>query len=50
MLSKKILDAEYKEKGTTASNFTGRSRVAVIYDDEYYQSYEDVFGDSACGD
>ena len=47
---KKILDAEYKEKGTTASNFTGRSRVAVIYDDEYYQSYEDVFGDSACGD
>ena len=47
---KKILDAEYKENGTTASNFTGRSRVAVIYDDEYYQSYEDVFGDSACGD
>ena len=32
-----------KRKGTTASNFTGRSRVAVIYDDEYYQSYEDVF-------
>lgn len=47
---KQILDAEYKEKSTTASNFTGRSRIAVIYDDEYYQTYEDVFGDSACGD
>ena len=47
---KQILDAEYKKKSTTASNFTGRSRIAVIYDDEYYQTYEDVFGDSACGD
>jgi hypothetical protein len=46
-----ICDAEYDKKASIkGSNFTGRSRIAVIYDDEYYLTYEDVFGDSARGD
>ena len=44
---KDILDKQYKEDAT---NFTGTSGIEIIYPDEYYQTYEDVFGDSATGD
>ena len=44
---KDILDKQYKEDAT---NFTGTSGIEIIYPDEYYQTYEDVFGDSAKGD
>ena len=45
---KKIMDNQYKEDAT---NFTGNSGIEIIYPDEYYQTYEDVFGPStAAGD
>ena len=44
---KKIMDKQYKEDAT---NFTGATAIEIIYPDEYYQTYEDVFGDSATGD
>ena len=44
---KDILDKQYKEDAT---NFTGTTAIEIIYPDEYYQTYEDVFGDSAKGD
>ena len=44
---KDILDKQYKEDAT---NFTGTSGIEIVYPDEYYQTYEDVFGDSATGD
>ena len=44
---KDIMDKQYKEDAT---NFTGNSGIEIIYPDEYYQTYEDVFGDSATGD
>ena len=44
---KDIMDKQYKEDAT---NFTGNSGIEIIYPDEYYQTYEDVSGDSATGD
>ena len=44
---KKWADKQYKEDAT---NFTGTTAIEIIYPDEYYQTYEDVFGDSAKGD
>ena len=44
---KKWADNQYKEDAT---NFTGTTAIEIIYPDEYYQTYEDVFGDSATGD
>ena len=41
---KDILDKQYKEDAT---NFTGTTGIEIVYPDEYYQTYEDVFGDSA---
>ena len=41
---KKIMDNQYKEDAT---NFTGTTGIEIVYPDEYYQTYEDVFGDSA---
>ncbi len=44
---KKILNKSYKEDAT---NFTGATGIEIVYPDEYYQTYEDVFGDAAAGD
>ena len=44
---KDILDRSFKED---ASNFTGATGIEIVYPDEYYQTYEDVFEDSAKGD
>jgi hypothetical protein len=34
-----------------ASNFTGATAIEIIYPDEYYQTYADVFGpETAAGD
>ena len=41
---KEILDKQFKEDAT---NFTGTTGIEIVYPDEYYQTYEDVFGDSA---
>jgi len=43
----KILNNSFKEDAT---NFTGTTGIEIVYPDEYYQTYEDVFGDSAIGD
>ena len=40
----KFLDWNYKE---TASNFAKTTRVELISENKYYQTYEDVFGDVA---
>ena len=39
---KKFCDKNYNE---SATNFVGNTKVEVITGDEYYQTYEDVFGD-----
>ena len=44
---KDILDRSFKEDAT---NFTGATGIEIVYPDEYYQTYEDVFEDSAKGD
>ena len=45
---KKIMDESFKEDAT---NFTGYTTMTIIYPDEYYQTYEDVFGpETAAGD
>ena len=44
---KKFCDKNYKE---TATNFIGNTKVEVITGDEYYQTYEDVFGKDSYGD
>ena len=36
--------------GTTATNFAKTTRVELISQRKYYQTYEDVFGDVADGD
>ena len=43
----RILNKTYKED---ASNFTGNTGIEIVYPDEYYQTYEDVFEDVAQGD
>jgi hypothetical protein len=43
----KHCDWNYKE---TASNFANATRVELIDEDKYYQTYEDVFGETASGD
>ena len=42
-----FLDCNYKE---TAMNYANVSRVELIDQKQYYQTYEDVFGDTAAGD
>ena len=42
----KFLDWNYKE---SASNFANATRIELIDEDQYYQTYEDVFGDTAEG-
>ena len=44
---KKFCDKNYNE---SATNFVGSTKVEVITGDEYYQTYEDVFGDLAYRD
>ena len=39
---KKFCDKNYNE---SATNFVGSTKVEVLTGDEYYQTYEDVFGD-----
>ena len=42
----KFLDWNFKE---TATNFAKTTKVELIDEDQYYQTYEDVFGDTASG-
>jgi len=44
---KKFCDKNYNE---SATNFVGNTKVEVLTGDEYYQTYEDVFGDLAYRD
>lgn len=44
---KDYMDKSYKEDAT---NFIGNTGIEIVYPDEYYQTYEDVFGDTAAGD
>ena len=44
---KKFCDKNYNE---SATNFVGSTKVEIITGDEYYQTYEDVFGDIAYRD
>jgi len=44
---KKFCDKNYNE---LATNFVGSTKVEVLTGDEYYQTYEDVFGDIAYRD
>ena len=48
LMFKDIMDKSFKEDAT---NFTGLTTITIIYPDEYYQTYEDVFGpETAAGD
>ena len=42
----KFLDWNFKE---TATNFAKTTKVELIDEDQYYQTYEDVFGETASG-
>ena len=42
--TKKLMDSKYKED---ASNFTGETEVAILHGSDYYETYEDAFGDVA---
>ena len=45
---KDYMDKSFKEDAT---NFAGATAIEIIYPDEYYQTYEDVFGpETAAGD
>ena len=44
---KKYCDKNYNE---TATNFVGNTKVAILNDEDYYKTYEDVFGDLAYRD
>ena len=45
---KDYMDKTFKEDAT---NFAGATAIEIIYPDEYYQTYEDVFGpETAAGD
>lgn len=44
---KKFCDKNYVE---SATNFIGNTKVEVLTGDEYYQTYEDAFGETAMGD
>jgi len=45
---KDYMDKSFKEDAT---NFAGATAIEIIYPDEYYQSYDDVFGpETAAGD
>ena len=42
------MNKTYREDAT---NFTGSTGIEIVYPDEYYQTYEDVFGpETAAGD
>jgi len=48
LMFKDYMDKFYKEDAT---NFLGNTGIEIIYPDEYYQTYEDVFGpETAAGD
>ena len=48
LMFKDHMDKIYKEDAT---NFLGNTGIEIIYPDEYYQTYEDVFGpETAAGD
>lgn len=48
LMFKDYMDKSYKEDAT---NFLGNTGIEIIYPDEYYQTYEDVFGpETAAGD
>jgi len=48
LMFKDIIDKSYKEDAT---NFLGSTGIEIVYPDEYYQTYEDVFGkETAAGD
>jgi hypothetical protein len=48
LMFKDYMDKIYKEDAT---NFLGSTAIEIIYADEYYQTYEDVFGsETAAGD
>tara|TARA_B100000900_G_scaffold280253_1_gene239744 strand:+ start:3577 stop:3987 length:411 start_codon:yes stop_codon:yes gene_type:complete len=48
VMFKDIMDKSYKEDAT---NFLGSTGIEIVYPDEYYQTYEDVFGsETAAGD
>ena len=42
-----LCDKNYKE---VATNFVGNTKVEVLTGDEYYETYEDAFGDIAYRD
>jgi len=44
---KKYCDKNYVE---SATNFVGNTKVAILTDEDYYKTYEDVFGDIAYRD
>ena len=44
---KDYMDNTFKEDAT---NFAGATAIEIIYPDEYYQTYEDVWPDTAKGD
>jgi len=44
---KKYCDKNYNENAT---NFVGNTKVAILNDEDYYKTYEDVFGDLAYRD
>lgn len=45
--TKKLMDSKYKEDAT---NFTGETEVAILHGLDYYETYEDAFGEVATGD
>lgn len=48
LMFKDIMDKSFKEDAT---NFLGNTGIEILYPDEYYQTYEDVFGpETAAGD
>jgi len=47
LMFKDYMDKIFKEDAT---NFLGSTAIEIMYPDEYYQTYEDVWPDTAAGD
>ena len=47
LIFKNYMDKIFKEDAT---NFLGSTAIEILYPDEYYQTYEDVWPDTAAGD
>jgi len=47
LMFKDYMDKIFKEDAT---NFLGNTAIEILYPDEYYQTYEDVWPDTAAGD